>query len=105
MSLLTLVAGGQLLPAVRDPRRRRGADALVRALRDGRPKGARQRAESRDRVIVVGDGDEGALVRSELEANPERPAVVVGAFDTASMIGAGHAAPAGAGDRRPRSAR
>ena len=56
-------------------------------------EGGRQRAEARDRIIVVGDGDEGAQVRTELGADPERPALVVGTFDTASVVGAGDGLP------------
>jgi lipopolysaccharide/colanic/teichoic acid biosynthesis glycosyltransferase len=92
MSVVTLIAGGQLLPRFVIL----GAAAIVTPwylLCASVAEGGRQRAEARDRVVVVGDSDEGALVRTELEANPERPAVVVGAFDTTSMIGAGRGLP------------
>ncbi len=92
MSLVTLVAGGQLLPrfvifgaaAVTAP-----WNMLCAMVAEG----GRQRAEARDRIIVVGDGDEGAQVRTELGADPERPALVVGTFDTASVVGAGDGLP------------
>jgi lipopolysaccharide/colanic/teichoic acid biosynthesis glycosyltransferase len=92
MSVVTLVAGGQLLPRFVIL----GAAAIVTpwyVLCASVAEGGRQRAEARDRVLVVGDSDEGALVRTELAGNPERPAIVVGAFDTASMIGAGRGLP------------
>lgn len=38
--------------------------------------GGRSRAEERDRVVVVGDFDEGESIRLELEDAPERPALV-----------------------------
>ena len=85
MSLITLTAGGQLLPrlvifgvaAVSVP-----LFVVCAAVAEG----GRQRAEARDRIIVVGDSDEGDLVRTELAASPERPAVVVAAYDTAALI-------------------
>ncbi len=92
MSLVTLVAGGQLLPRFVIF----GAAAVVTpcfVLAAMVAEGGRQRAEARDRVIVVGDGEEGALLRTELAGDPERPAVVVGAYDTASMIGHGQGRP------------
>jgi lipopolysaccharide/colanic/teichoic acid biosynthesis glycosyltransferase len=92
MSVVTLVAGGQLLPRFVIF----GAAAVVApwyVLAAMVAEGGRQRAEARDRVIVVGDGEEGDLLRTELAADPERPAVVVGAYDTASMIGSGHGRP------------
>jgi lipopolysaccharide/colanic/teichoic acid biosynthesis glycosyltransferase len=46
-----------------------------------------------DRVFVVGEGVVGALVRSELARDPERPAVVVGTYTTAAMLGTGHGRP------------
>ena len=85
MSLVTLVAGGQLLPRL----------VIFGAAAVSVPwfvvcaavaEGGRQRAEARDRIIVVGDGDEGDLLRMELAAMPERPAVIVGAYDTASLV-------------------
>src|SRR4029078_9751212 len=88
MSVVTLVAGGQLLPRFVIF----GAAAVVTpwyVLAAMGAGGCRQRAEARDRIIVVGDGEEGDLLRTELAADPERPAVVVGAYDTASMIGSG----------------
>ena len=92
MSVVTLVAGGQLLPRFVIF----GAAAVVTpwyVLAAMVAEGGRQRAEARDRIIVVGDGEEGDLLRTELAADPERPAVVVGAYDTASMIGSGHGLP------------
>ena len=92
MSVVTLVAGGQLLPRFVIF----GAAAVVTpwyVLAAMVAEGGRQRAEARDRIIVVGDGEEGDLLRTELAADPERPAVVVGAYDTASMIGSGHGRP------------
>jgi len=92
MSVVTLVAGGQLLPRFVIF----GAAAVVTpwyVLAAMVAEGGRQRAEARDRIIVVGDGEEGDLLRTELAADPERPAVVVGAYDTASMIGNGHGLP------------
>src|SRR4051812_40214835 len=92
MSVVTLVAGGQLLPRFVIF----GAAAVVTpvyVLAAMVAEGGRQRAEARDRVIVVGDGDEGALLRTELAGTPEHPAVVVGAYDIASMIGAGKGLP------------
>jgi lipopolysaccharide/colanic/teichoic acid biosynthesis glycosyltransferase len=92
MSVVTLVAGGQLLPRFVIF----GAAAAVTpwyVLAAMVAEGGRQRAEARDRIIVVGDGEEGDLLRTELAADPERPAVVVGAYDTASMIGSGHGQP------------
>lgn len=92
MSLVTLVAGGQLLPRFVIF----GAAAVVTpcfVLAAMVAEGGRQRAEARDRVIVVGDGEEGALLRTELEGDPERPAVVVGAYDTAAMVGHGRGRP------------
>ena len=86
------MAGGQLLPRFVIF----GAAAAVTpvyVLAAMAAEGGRQRAEARDRVIVVGDGEEGALLRTELAAEPERPAVVVGAYDTASMIGTGQGLP------------
>ena len=86
MSLVTLVAGGQLLPRL----------VIFGAAAVSVPwfvvcaavaEGGRQRAEARDRVIVVGDGDEGDLLRTELAASPERPAVIVAAYDTAALVG------------------
>lgn len=85
MSLVTLVAGGQLLPrlvifgaaAVSVP-----WFAVCAAVAEG----GRQRAEARDRIIVVGDSDEGDLLRTELAASPERPGVVVAAYDTAALV-------------------
>ncbi len=44
---------------------------------------------ARDRVIVVGDANEGELVRMELAGQPERPAIVVGALDTEAVAGSG----------------
>ena len=92
MSLVTLVAGGQLLPRFVIF----GAAAVIvpwNMLCAMVAEGGRQRAEARDRIIVVGDGDEGAQVRTELEADPERPAIVVGSFDTASVAGTGAGSP------------
>ena len=92
MSVVTLVAGGQLLPRFVIF----GAAAVVTpwyVLAAMVAEGGRQRAEARDRIIVVGDGEEGDLLRTELAADPERPAVVVGAYDTASMTGSGHGLP------------
>ena len=92
MSLVTLVAGGQLLPRLVIL----GAAAVLvpwfvvcAALAEG----GRQRAEARDRVIVVGDGDEGDLLRNELASMPERPAIIVGSYDTASLIGGAEGLP------------
>jgi lipopolysaccharide/colanic/teichoic acid biosynthesis glycosyltransferase len=92
MSVVTLVAGGQLLPRFVIF----GAAAAVTPaylLAALVAEGGRQRAEARDRVIVVGDGEEGELVRSELARDPERPAVVVGTYTTAAMLGTGHGRP------------
>ncbi len=92
MSLITLVAGGQLLPRFVIL----GAAAVSVPwyyLCAGIAEGGRARAESRDRIIVVGDGDEGDLLRTELAATPERPAVVVGSFATDEMVGAGGGLP------------
>jgi lipopolysaccharide/colanic/teichoic acid biosynthesis glycosyltransferase len=88
MSLVTLVAGGQLLPrfvifgaaAVLSP-------WYVLCARVAR--GGHDRAEQRDRVLVVGDRDEGGQLRAELAAHPERPAVVVGSFLVADVTGDG----------------
>src|ERR1700675_5020756 len=49
--------------------------------------GGRTRAEERDRVVVVGDLDEGETVRLELEDAPERPAQVVAALRTEEAAG------------------
>ena len=84
MSLVTLVAGGQLLPRLVIF----GAAAVsvpLFVLCAAVAEGGRQRAEARDRIIVVGDSDEGDLVRTELAGSPERPAVVVAAYDTAAL--------------------
>ena len=84
MSVVTLVAGGQLLPRFVIL----GAAALVvpwYVLCARVAEGGRQRAEARDRVVVVGDNGEGALLRTEVAGSPERPAVVVGTYDTESM--------------------
>ncbi len=92
MSLVTLVAGGQLLPRFVIF----GAAAVATpwyVLCAVVAEGGRQRAEARDRVIVVGDSGEGDLLRAELAQMPERPAVVVGAYDTAAMVGAGSGLP------------
>ena len=92
MSLLTLVAGGQLLPRLVIF----GAAAVsvpVFVVCAAVAEGGRQRAEARDRIIVVGDSDEGDLVRTELAASPERPAVVVAAYDTAALISGSHSLP------------
>jgi lipopolysaccharide/colanic/teichoic acid biosynthesis glycosyltransferase len=92
MSVITLVAGGQLLPRFVIF----GAAALVTpvdVLAAMVAEGGRQRAEARDRVVVVGDGEEGALLRTELAGTPEHPAVVVGAYDIASMTGTGRGLP------------
>ncbi|MGZ6953594.1 MAG: sugar transferase [Acidimicrobiia bacterium] len=92
MSVVTLVAGGQLLPRFVIF----GAAAAVApwyVLCASVAEGGRQRAEARDRVIVVGDGEEGTLLRTELARDPERPAVVVGAYDTAAIIGSGNGLP------------
>ncbi|MBK5289399.1 MAG: hypothetical protein JJE46_13140, partial [Acidimicrobiia bacterium] len=73
MSLITLVAGGQLLPRFVIF----GAATVLVPwyfLCAGIAEGGRARAESRDRVIVIGDGDEGDLLRAELAGMPERPA-------------------------------
>lgn len=85
MSIVTLIAGGQLLPrlvifgaaAVSVP-----WFVLCAAVAEG----GRQRAEARDRIIVVGDSDEGDVLRTELAASPERPAVVVATYDTAVLV-------------------
>ena len=69
MSVVTLVAGGQLLPrfvifgaaAVLTP-----WYVLVRVVAEG----GRQRAEARDRVIVVGDGEEGDLAPDRARRRP-----------------------------------
>lgn len=92
MSVVTLVAGGQLLPRFVIF----GAAAIVTpwfVICSRVAEGGRQRAEARDRILVVGDADEGDLLSDELAAMPERPAVVVGAFDTQSMIGTGNGLP------------
>jgi lipopolysaccharide/colanic/teichoic acid biosynthesis glycosyltransferase len=92
MSLVTLIAGGQLLPRLVIF----GAAAVLTpwyVLCVSVAEGGRQRAEARDRIIVVGDGEEGALLRTELARDPERPAVVVGAYDTAAMVGTGNGLP------------
>ncbi len=92
MSVVTLVAGGQLLPRFVIF----GAAGILvpwYLLCARIAEGGRARAESRDRVIVVGDGDEGDLLEAELAAMPERPAVVVGAFATADMVGTGEGLP------------
>ena len=92
MSLMTLIVGGQLLPRL----------VIFGAAAVAAPwymvcaavaEGGRQRAEARDRVIVIGDGDEGDLLRTELAAMPERPAIIVGAYDTAAMLGVGDGLP------------
>ena len=49
--------------------------------------GGRSRAEDRDRVVLVGDLDEGDTLRLELEAAPERPAAIVAALDAGSAVG------------------
>ncbi|MEO6467957.1 MAG: sugar transferase [Acidimicrobiia bacterium] len=85
MSLITLIAGGQLLPRLVIF----GAAAVsvpLFVVCAAVAEGGRQRAEARDRVIVVGDSDEGDLLRTELAAAPERPAVVVAAYDTAVLV-------------------
>ncbi len=92
MSLVTLVVGGQLLPRFVIF----GAAAVTvpwNVLCAMVAEGGRKRAEARDRIIVVGDGDEGAQVRAELGAHPEQPALVVGTFDTASVVGTGDGLP------------
>jgi len=92
MSLVTLGSGGQLLPRFVIF----GAAAVAvpwYMLCAVVAEGGRQRAEARDRVIVVGDNGEGDLLRAELAEMPERPAVIVGAYDTASMTGAGNGLP------------
>ena len=92
MSLITLIAGGQLLPRLVIF----GAAAVAApwyVVCAAVAEGGRQRAEARDRVIVVGDGDEGDLLRTELAAMPERPAIIVGAYDTAAMAGVGDGLP------------
>jgi lipopolysaccharide/colanic/teichoic acid biosynthesis glycosyltransferase len=92
MSVVTLVAGGQLLPRFVIF----GAAAVLTpwyVVTAAVAEGGRQRAEARDRVLVVGDGDEGALLSTELASGPERPAIVVGAYDTASMVGTGQGLP------------
>ena len=85
MSLVTLIAGGQLLPRL----------VIFGAAATSVPwflvcaavaEGGRQRAEARDRIIVVGDSDEGDLLRTELATDPERPAVVVATYDTAVLV-------------------
>ena len=85
MSLVTLIAGGQLLPRL----------VIFGAATASVPwflvcaavaEGGRQRAEARDRIIVVGDSDEGDLLRTELATDPERPAVVVATYDTAVLV-------------------
>ena len=85
MSLVTLIAGGQLLPRLVIF----GAAAVsvpLFVLCAAVAEGGRQRAEARDRIIVVGDSDEGDLLRTELAASPERPGVVVAAYDTAALV-------------------
>lgn len=46
---------------------------------------ARNRAGERDRVALVGDLDEAAMLRDELERAPERPAVIVAELDPAQV--------------------
>lgn len=85
MSLVTLIAGGQLLPRLVIF----GAAAVsvpLFVVCAAVAEGGRQRAEARDRIIVVGDSDEGDLLRTELAASPERPGVVVAAYDTAALV-------------------
>jgi len=92
MSLITLMVGAQLLPRLVIF----GAAAIAApwyVLCAAVAEGGRQRAEARDRIIVIGDSDEGDLVRTELAAMPERPAVVVAAYGTAEMIGTGSGLP------------
>ncbi len=88
MSLVTLVVGGQLVPRLVIFG---AATALVPwyVLCATVARGGHARAGQRDRVIVVGDRDEGTQLRTELAASPERPAVVVGSYLTADMVGDG----------------
>lgn len=44
--------------------------------------GGRLRAEGRDRVVVVADPDDVAILLAELEGNPERPASIVTSLST-----------------------
>lgn len=88
MSLVTLAVGGQLLPRFVIFG---AAAALVPwyVLCANVARGGHARAGQRDRVIVVGDRDEGGQLRAELAASPERPAVVVGSYLTPDMTGDG----------------
>ena len=88
MSVVTLVVGGQFLPRFVILG---AATAVVPwyVLCARVAEGGRQRAEARDRVVVVGDNGDGDLLRTELAGAPERPAVVVGTYDTESVTGEG----------------
>ena len=82
---LTLVAGGQLLPrfvifGARRIRQRPGTSCW-RDGRDGRSAAGPRRGTGSS-SSAHGDR-EGDLLRTELAADPERPAVVVGAYDAA----------------------
>jgi len=92
MSFATLVVGSLLLPRL----------VILGAATLAVPwftvcarvaQGGREREAARDRVLVVGDSDEGDQLREELAANPERPAVLVGAYGSAMMMGSGDGLP------------
>ncbi len=92
MSLVTLVIGGQLLPRFVIL----GAAALLTpwyVICASVAERGRVRDEARDRVIVVGDAEEGALLGAELADHPERPAVVVAALGTDDVVSSGEGLP------------
>lgn len=92
MALVALVVGGQLLPRFVIF----GAAAVLTpwyALCASVAERGRARDEARDRVVVVGDADEGALLGTELAAHPERPAVVVASLRIDDVASTGEGLP------------
>jgi exopolysaccharide biosynthesis polyprenyl glycosylphosphotransferase len=88
ISMIQLFAGDALLPRVVVF----GSAVLLvpwLMICAGIATGGRTRAEERDRVVVVGDFDEGETVGRELEDAPERPAQVVAVLRIAEAAGSG----------------